>query len=116
MHATLIGASRAPFQTHERASSVDCSASAAVFFPGKHAPASFHHERAATAPLRMCPVGNHHSQVECDVAVGFPFALIKKLMFTFAYAGHVNRRVELDLRCNVLFDKGLSFVVLSSAS
>ena len=24
----------------------------------------------------------------------------------FAYAGHVNRRVERDLRCNVLFDEG----------
>ena len=41
-----------------------------------------------------------------QTAFGSPFALVKKLTFTFAYAGHVNRRVELDLRCNFLFGKG----------
>ena len=106
MHATLIGALRASFHMHERASSADCSASAAAFVSGKHAQASFPRERAATAPLRLCPVGNPHSPGMWDVAVRFPFAHIKNLMFTFAHAGHVNRRVELDLRCNVLFDKG----------
>ena len=64
MHATLIGALRASFHMHERASSADCSASAAAFVSGKHAPASFPRERAATAPLRVCPVCNLHSPVD----------------------------------------------------
>ena len=68
--------------------------------------ASFPRERAAPAPLLMWPVVHPHSPVEVGCCRRIPVRAHQEAHFTFAYAGHVNCRVELDLRCNVLFDKG----------
>ena len=116
MHATLIDALRAPFHTHERASSADCSASAAAFFLSKHAQASFHRERAATAPLGMCPVGHHHSPVDAGCCRRIPVRAHQEahVHVRICWTCQLSWRTRSPLQC--LVRQSMSFVVLSSMS